>query len=129
VRLLGRVAPGELPALYSAADLFVLGSHHEGSGYALLEACACGAVPIVTDIPAFRMITGGGSIGAMWRVADPDDLARALVATARRDRAALRAAVMQHFAGALSWGIVGQRALHGYRDIAARRTALSGVLN
>src|SRR5712664_1923808 len=58
VRLVGTVPHARLPAFYSAADLFVLGSHHEGSGYALMEACACGAVPVVTDIPTFRLITG-----------------------------------------------------------------------
>ena len=43
---------------YSAADLFVVGSHHQGSGYALMEACACGAVPVVTAIPTFRLMPG-----------------------------------------------------------------------
>ena len=40
VRLVGRVPHSQMPAFYSAADLFVLGSAHEGSGYALIEACA-----------------------------------------------------------------------------------------
>src|SRR5262249_52028463 len=51
VRLLGGLPHQRLRAFFSAADLFVLGSHHEGSGYSLLEACACGAIPVVTDIP------------------------------------------------------------------------------
>ena len=55
-----------MTTFYSAADLFVVGSHHEGSGYALMEACACGAVPVVTGIPTFRLLTGSGSIGALW---------------------------------------------------------------
>ena len=43
-----------------AADLFVLGSHREGSGYSLIEALACGLPPVVTDIHAFRTLTGCG---------------------------------------------------------------------
>ena len=56
VRLAGRVPHDRMPAFYGAADLFVLGSHHEGSGYALIEALACGVVPAVTDIPPFRAL-------------------------------------------------------------------------
>ena len=37
--------------LMRAADIFTLGSHREGSGYALTEALACGLPPVVTDIP------------------------------------------------------------------------------
>jgi len=58
VRLAGDVAHDRIAAFLSAADIFVVGSHHEGSGYALMEALACGAMPVVTDIPAFRILTG-----------------------------------------------------------------------
>ena len=91
VRLVGYVPPEELPAYYSAADIFVLGSHHEGSGYALIEACACGAVPVVTSIPAFRAITGDGARGALWPPGDDVGLAHALLEMAKRDLGALRA--------------------------------------
>src|SRR5207247_434398 len=69
VRLVGTVPHARLPEFYSAADMFVLGSHREGSGYALMEACACGAVPVVTDIPTFRLLTGG-VVGALWTPGD-----------------------------------------------------------
>jgi glycosyltransferase involved in cell wall biosynthesis len=88
VRLTGPVPHEHLAAFYSACDLFVLGSHHEGSGYALLEACACGALPVVTDIAAFRAITGNGTAGVLWPVDDADRLAKALVAAAAGDRQA-----------------------------------------
>src|SRR5437588_322062 len=70
VRLAGSVRHEELAAFYSAADLFTIGSHREGSGYALVEACACGLVPVVTDIPSFRAMTRDGTIGALWPVDD-----------------------------------------------------------
>ena len=56
VRLAGAVVHTEMPAWFSAADLFIVGSHHEGSGYGLIEALACGATPVVTDIPTFRLL-------------------------------------------------------------------------
>jgi glycosyltransferase involved in cell wall biosynthesis len=121
VRLVGYVPQEQLPAYYSAADIFVLGSHHEGSGYALIEACACGAVPVVTSIPAFRAITGDGARGALWPPGDAIGLAHALLEMAKRDLAGLRAAVSVHFANELSWTAVGRRALEIYAEVGARR--------
>jgi glycosyltransferase involved in cell wall biosynthesis len=124
VRLAGAVPHQEMPAFYSAADIFVVGSHREGSGYALMEACACGAVPAVTDIPTFRVLTAGGSgesFGALWTVGDAADCARALTQLGRGDLASRRAPVLEHFARALSWQAVGQRALDIYAEVLKNR--------
>jgi glycosyltransferase involved in cell wall biosynthesis len=109
VALAGPLPHRDMPAYYSAADVFVSGSHHEGSGFALIEAMACGAVPCVTDIPAFRALTG--SCGARWPPGDPRAFANALVQVAGNDLAVARSAVRLHFETALSWDVIG-RALH-----------------
>jgi glycosyltransferase involved in cell wall biosynthesis len=121
VRLAGAVPHKRMASFYSAADLFIVGSHHEGSGYALMEACACGAVPVVTGIPTFRLLTGGGAVGALWTPGDGGDCARALVEVARRDLDAERARLADHFARALSWDAVGRRALEIYEDVLSSR--------
>ena len=64
--MLGKIPHQEIQNYYDSADYFVLGSHYEGSGYALSEALRCGCVPIVTDIPSFRMMTKNGKLGALW---------------------------------------------------------------
>jgi len=110
-----------MPAFYSAADLFVLGSHHEGSGYALLEAMACGCVPVVTDIPSFRVITDGGSLGASWTPGSVSRCAAALVQAAKGDLAQMREKVRAYFERELSWSAVGHRAKEAYEDVVARR--------
>jgi glycosyltransferase involved in cell wall biosynthesis len=108
-----------MPQFYSAADLFVLGSHHEGSGYALIEACACGLTPVVTGIPSFRVITADGAIGALWTVGAAADFADALVAAASRDRSAARRNVAEHFDRALSWPAVARQAADAYEGVLA----------
>ena len=121
VRLVGTVPHARLPAFYSAADLFVLGSHHEGSGYALMEASACGAVPVVTDIPTFRLLTDGGAVGALWTPGDAAGLERALVDVCSRDLFSERARVIDRFARNWSWPSIGRRAIEIYEDVRRRR--------
>ena len=127
VRLVGATAHDDLPAFYSAADLFVVGSHHEGSGYSLIEACACGATPVVTDIPSFRAITGHGTIGALWQPGDAASFAHALAAAGAKNLEAARAAALRHFDRTLSWPVIGRRAMDVYREIASARSAVHGL--
>ncbi|TAM61558.1 MAG: glycosyltransferase [Rhodanobacter sp.] len=123
VHLLGKVAHAHVEALMRAADLFVSGSHHEGSGYALLEALACGVAPVITDIPSFRALTGSGRVGNLWPCGDAARLAEALV-----DAAASRPSPEQvrgHFDATLSFAAVGRRWADAYmqvRDERRRRT-------
>ena len=124
VRLAGIVAHERMPSFFSAADLFVVGSHHEGSGYSLMEAIACGAVPVVTDIPTFRVLTGGGAVGALWTTGDAADCARALIEAGRRDPHAVRARLADHFARELSWEAVGRRAMEIYEEVVPRRSGM-----
>jgi glycosyltransferase involved in cell wall biosynthesis len=123
VELIGKVAPERMASFYSAADIFVVGSHHEGSGYALLEACACGLAPVVTDIPAFRTITSGGAIGALWPAGNSPALADAIVRTAGPDRHEMRNRVLGCFEQTLSWSAVGRAAMRAYQEVVARRRA------
>jgi glycosyltransferase involved in cell wall biosynthesis len=122
VELLGRLPHGRLPHYYAAADMFVLGSRREGSGFALIEALACGLPPAVTDIPAFRAVTGE-RVGAHWRPGDAESCAEALVAVARSGRAQQRLAAQERFATALSWEVVGREALAAYSDARERLCA------
>ena len=121
VHLRGSIAYAQLAAFYSAADLFVLGSHREGSGYALIEALACGATPIVTDIPSFRAITADGVLGTLWPVGDSTAFADALIRCTERRPTALRADNLNHFERELSWPVIGRRALAAYADVLTQR--------
>jgi glycosyltransferase involved in cell wall biosynthesis len=128
VRLVGRVSHAQMAAFFSAADILLLGSHHEAGGYAVIEACACGAAPAVTAIPSFRAITGHGAIGRLWTVADAADCARALRVLSDRRGPQQRAEVRQHFARLLCWEVIGARAMAAYDDvIRSRQSRLRGA--
>ena len=51
VRFLGRQPRESVAARMAEWDIFVMPSHHEGFGIALIEAMAAGAVPVVFRIP------------------------------------------------------------------------------
>ncbi|MBN9659813.1 MAG: glycosyltransferase family 4 protein [Acidobacteria bacterium] len=57
----------ELPALYSACDFVAIPSAFEGMPNVLLEAAACGAVPLVSDAGAMRDIVEDGVTGFVFR--------------------------------------------------------------
>ncbi len=122
--LVGKVEHARIEWLMRAADSFVLGSHHEGSGYSLIEALACGLTPAVTDIPSFRSLTGEGAIGALWPCGDPHGLTQALLAIARRPPT--REAVRAHFDKELSAPALGRKLSEMYREVAGRQTGSSG---
>lgn len=88
VTLLGPQPRPRMAALYSAADLLLQASRREVCGNVVIEALACGATPVVSDIPPFRRLLG--AVGATFPAGDPAGLARAAVAV-RPDRAAARA--------------------------------------
>jgi glycosyltransferase involved in cell wall biosynthesis len=117
VRLLGRVPHERIEQLMRAADLFVLGSHREGSSYALIEALACGLPPVVTDIPSFRALTGGGAVGRLWPCGDAGALAEALQSLAGRTDPGMRAAVRAHFDRELSFEALGSKLANMYGDV------------
>jgi glycosyltransferase involved in cell wall biosynthesis len=58
VRFTGYVDDADLPALYSAAEAFVYPSFYEGFGLPPLEAMACGAPVITSDVSSLPEVVG-----------------------------------------------------------------------
>ena len=120
VLLSGRIAHDEMPNYYGAADVFVSGSHSEGSGYALIEAMAAGVVPVVTDIPSFRAIAG--ECGARFPPGDDEAFAAALI-RACSSLADGKAAAKSRFERELSWHAIATRTVAEYQSIVDARRA------
>lgn len=121
VHLLGSRPHDQVEPLLRSADALLLGSRREGSGFAVIEAMACGATPIVTDIPPFRALTG--DVGVLWSPGDALSLRAALgrfgaIDTDERRRGRVR----RHFDERLSWDAVGHRLAGVYRELAGDRS-------
>jgi glycosyltransferase involved in cell wall biosynthesis len=94
VRLLGYVSDFDLAALYSSATVFVTASLSEGFGLPAVEAAACGAPAVLSDLPAHRETLDGAALffppldaGALSveleRIPDDEALRRTLAEQAR----------------------------------------------
>lgn len=117
VQLLGTVPHAELETVFSSADYFVLGSRYEGSGFALAEALACGVIPIVTDIPSFRMMTGDGSCGALWSPGQPRALVAGVVEALEKPLGEQSPAARALFDRRLSYAAIGREAVAAYQSV------------
>jgi glycosyltransferase involved in cell wall biosynthesis len=121
VSLLGCVPHQRIEQLMRAADIFVLGSHREGSGYSLIEALACGLPPVVTDIASFRALTGDGAVGALWPCGESRALSAALQSVAARTDVHARAVVRAHFERELSPAALGAKLVRMYAGALERK--------
>jgi glycosyltransferase involved in cell wall biosynthesis len=127
VHLMGRVPHESVEQLMRAADVFVQGSHRESTGFALIEALACGLPPVVTDIPSFRSLTGQGAVGQLWPCGDSRGLSEALRSVAAHTDSVTRAAVRAHFERELSFTALGAKLAAVYRDTLERGHGPRGV--
>jgi len=94
---------------YFAADYFILGSHDEGSGYALCEAMACGCVPIVTDIPSFNRMVSNGKEGYLFPKGDDRSLLQILKGLNVNSHLTMRKNTLEKFKQELSFAAIARK--------------------
>jgi glycosyltransferase involved in cell wall biosynthesis len=63
VVFLERCEPKDLPAIYSAANLFLLPSRHENFGNVVVEALACGCSVVISDQVGLHDEVADGGVG------------------------------------------------------------------
>jgi len=117
LRFAGFVADEDLPALYSAADLFAHPAHFEGFGLPPLEAMACGTPVVASDATSLPEVVGEG--GLLLPPRDERAWAEALrrVATDRALHDRLAAQGLQQ-AARFSWAETARRTVEVYRAVA-----------
>ena len=106
--LLGKLKHEELETWFNAADLYISGSHQEGSGYALLEAMACGCIPVVTAIASFKKITQDGKYGFLYPAGNADALFETLIQLNKTDLEKMSKDIIEHFHQALSFSSIAE---------------------
>ncbi len=126
VHFRGRAPAGKMEAVYNSADFFLQASRREFSGCALLEAMACGAIPVVTDIPSFRAITEAGCYGFLFRRGDPEELARRALQLQQREIAPFAHQVARKFQRDLSFDAMARKLEEIYQAV-GRENMASGT--
>ncbi len=121
VHLIGSVQHDLMEEYYNAADYFVLGSHHEGSGFALLESLACGVTPIVTNIPSFKKIINNGEIGQLCACDDEESFANAIRSAIINKKS--KEDIRLYFENNLSYESLGKQTLSAYQHTYTKRNS------
>jgi glycosyltransferase involved in cell wall biosynthesis len=133
--LTGFVPDRELSALYRRCGLFVFPSLYEGAGLPILEAMACGAPVVGSNVSSVPEILG--DLRATFDPSDPDDIARCIERTLDDEEELKRLRrVSTERTAHFTWDRVARRAIEGYeralatpshRDTSPRRRSRLAV--
>ena len=117
VRFLGSMPDADLPALYAAADLFVMPSLYEGFSLPVLEAMACGTPVACSDTSSLPEVAGDA--GFFFNPYDIDQMASTVLRAMTNPelKAELRMRGLER-ARLFSWERVARQTIDVYRAAA-----------
>lgn len=112
----GYVTNGQLSALYSAADLFLVPSKYEGFGLTVLEAFACGCPVICSVGGALPEVAGkAAKVIASWEPADWSKEIDSLLVDSSKLKAMRLAGASR--AASFRWEATAQKTVEVYREV------------
>ena len=121
IHLVGAVNHDDLLYWYNSSDYIVSGSYYEGSGIAVCEGMSCGCIPVLTDIPSFRMMTDNGKLGALYPAGDQRALLVALKKVRALDIVLEKTKVLERFHQALSFEAIANKIMVVIKEVKLRR--------
>ena len=81
----GFIENDKLPLLLDSSDIYVSTSFSDGRSVSLMEAMACGAFPVVSDIPANRDMIKDGENGYLFPADSSKIMAEKLIMAIRNE--------------------------------------------
>jgi glycosyltransferase involved in cell wall biosynthesis len=97
INFLGQLDHDALPERYQHADFYISSSHREGGSVAILEAMACGCIPIVSQLPSSLSNIDCGRLGFSFPAGNEAALLASMQAAINSDRPLLQTAIRQYF--------------------------------
>ncbi|MEW5872414.1 MAG: glycosyltransferase [Chloroflexota bacterium] len=123
VTFLGKRGQDTLPYYYSAAEVVVMPSHYESFGMVALEAMACGAPVVASQVGGLAFLVQDGVNGFTVPVDDPQALAERLAQVLQdrelRERLSLQAV---QAAQAYAWEKIAERVARLYEEVSGEQT-------
>jgi glycosyltransferase involved in cell wall biosynthesis len=102
IQFIGRVDHPEMQDWFSKVNFIISTSLYEGSGISVLEAMSFGCIPVLTNIPSFRAMTGNATVGLLFEAGSPKELTAALLKATKFDFENEQQKVVDHFRNNLS---------------------------
>jgi len=109
VHMVGHVPHNEMQNWFIGADFIISGSHFEAYGAAVVEGMSCGCIPLVSNIPAYCMITGNGACGDMFEPGTVNSLVPVLRRSLKMDLHLEEIKTRTQFDATLSFQAIAQR--------------------
>ena len=116
IHLGGKVDHPEISYWYSSADFIISTSHYEGSGIAVCEAMSCGCIPVLSNLPSFRMMTNNGNVGVLFESGDEQGLVNALQHVLHLNQEVEKQRVLEQFRSKLSFDAIAEEMLEVIRE-------------
>ena len=128
VRFIGSRTQGQLPYLYSAADVVAVPSHYESFGLVALEAQACGTPVVASNVGGLRYTISDGSSGFLVPWDEPAAFAAQIKQLVQHEglREEMGARAIAN-ARAYAWPRIATRVLDLYQAVAHRRQAAPAI--
>src|SRR5690606_19453656 len=101
----------------NSADFLLQASRREFSGCAVLEALACGVIPVVTDIPSFRAMTAEGRFGVLFPPGNAGALACGVCTIGLAEIPARSAEIRMHFEDRYSFPVLSRQLEAIYQQV------------
>ena len=87
----GQVDFAKMPAYYKGSDIYISADTSAANSFSLLEAMACGILPVVSNIPANRIWIADGENGLLINPKSPEDIAKKIVLALKNKSLRVRA--------------------------------------